>query len=554
LQIRTHRYSVLLAGCLTILAPAAPAQPPPTPGAVRETLPEPRELPRETPTPSVETPAAPTPGAVPPGGPTILIERFELRGNSVISTEELLSVIDEYRGRRLTLLEIYGVADILTNYYRSRGYALATVTVPAQEVTSGVVVLEVIEGRVGAINFEGNRRYRASMLERYLDRIDPGDVLVTRTLEQELAELNRLPGLSTRAVVTPGVDYGTSDVVIRSEERLLQGGLRLNNFGRRSVGEMRIEGDFIINNPFGWGDRAGVTALNSESGLLTSVRADYDAPIGIRGTRVGVYYGTYDYDVATSELGPAFRGTVLEGDGEDFGLTVTHPLWSAPERSLTLGAGLNRSLTHQEGTLVLPERERNDMSLLVLSAEYAHLHRNNSYSVARLEFAGNFDGNDDGLEKNAQAGKFRLDAYHFVRPAPGWLVQLRGIGVVSIDPLNDIEQFRLGGRRSVRGYPDAELAGDDGLMLSVEVQRSFQIGRYFPSAARLFYDGGFVHLKEPQFGEEEDESVQGAGIGLRAQLHRYVELDFEFVHPIGRREASDRRDGVRVWGGLTARF
>ena len=130
----------------TLAGTASQAQQVPTAGDVEATLPEPAEL-EGVPVavPEVSAPAAPSIAA---GGPTVLIEIFELTGNSVIATDELLAEIEGYRGKPLTVAEIYEAADRLASLYRQRGYALASVAVPEQRIGDGIVRLDIMEGRL----------------------------------------------------------------------------------------------------------------------------------------------------------------------------------------------------------------------------------------------------------------------------------------------------------------------------------------------------------------------------------------------------------------------
>ena len=177
------------------------------------------------------TPPGPAISPVPPGGRKVTISHFEIDGNEVISSDELQAQISQYVDRELTLSEIYDVADVLTKYYRDQGYTVATVNVPAQRVSSGTLRLEVVEGRIGAVRFEGNQRFSNTFLERQIDELEVGTVMTNSALEHELLLLNDIPGLSAQAVVGPGDAYGESDLVIRTEEDRIDGLNRPGNIG-----------------------------------------------------------------------------------------------------------------------------------------------------------------------------------------------------------------------------------------------------------------------------------------------------------------------------------
>lgn len=176
-----RRASLLFFG--TLLLPAiAFAQAIPTPGAIQDQLRKPITAPPaaiSSPLPPAVVPAP----AVPPGGRKVKIIRFEFNGASAIPADELHQVVAGDEGKELSLLEIYEVADKVTHYYRTRGYALATAFVPEQKIASGVVRLEIIEGKLGKTLIEGNKHYRPGFLAWQLGEIKPGEVVRSAPLE-----------------------------------------------------------------------------------------------------------------------------------------------------------------------------------------------------------------------------------------------------------------------------------------------------------------------------------------------------------------------------------
>ena len=93
------------------------------------------------------------------------------------------------------------------------------------------------------------------------------------------------------------------------------------------------------------------------------------------------------------------------------------------------------------------------------------------------------------------------------------------------------EQFYLGGARFTRGYYAGQVPGDKALAATVELQlntgfettifeKSFDISTQF----YLFYDWGETWQN---LSTDHDAMINSAGGGVRAQVTRYVEVDFE---------------------------
>ena len=546
----------------TLAGTASQAQQVPTAGDVEATLPEPAEL-EGVPVavPEVSAPAAPSIAA---GGPTVLIEIFELTGNSVIATDELLAEIEGYRGKPLTVAEIYEAADRLASLYRQRGYALASVAVPEQRIGDGIVRLDIMEGRLAEIRFEGNRLYRSEQLSRHLDELVSGEVMTTETLERELLLLNELPGLRAQATVQPGEQFGTSDVIVRTEEDPIEVVVRVDNYGRESLGEGRILGDFFLNSPFRLGDQLAVSVLNSEGGQMQYARVAYNLPVTKRGTRLEASYSRFTFDADADALG----GIAVSGDGTDLRGGVTHPLIRSRTSNLRVGAGYGHVESSSDTLGILTADDF--ANLIDLSARYDQVHRDGSVTVASVIVSTNLKDNPDGLRDNAEKARFELALSH-TRPLPGidnWTVQARGRGVLSFDPLMDIRRFRIGGPGSVRGFAASELSGDQGFSATVQVSRRVSIAKDVPGSVRLFWDGGVVHRKagaRAASGESANASLTSAGAGFSlAFFKNRISADFDVSTPLTARQPSDAPlgggcalcifDEVRIFGVIAARF
>ena len=72
----------------------------------------------------------------------------------------------EMYNRQLTIGLLQDIANEVTSYYRSKGFILAQAYVPAQTVSNGDVVIQVIEGNLAEIIVENNHDYLTGMMQR----------------------------------------------------------------------------------------------------------------------------------------------------------------------------------------------------------------------------------------------------------------------------------------------------------------------------------------------------------------------------------------------------
>lgn len=544
---RATLYRMFLFVMLLVSLPAMAAAP--TPGTVISPIDKPVFKPEKSAPPPADQKKQPA-FSTAASSKKIHITRFVLSGNTVFSDEQLLRLVAQYRDSMMNLAEIYHVADVIQDYYRQHGYLLASVFLPAQKVSSGIVKLEIIEGRLGRVQIEGKLdSYLPEFLLYQLDQLHPDAIIEKDALESETLLLNELPGMEARAIIKPGQKPGYSDVTMKVKEKRVAGTVRLNNYGRESIGEVRLEGGLLFANPFTQGDQLNFSAIVSQRSQMKYARVDYDNLINTSGTRAGVAVSTFSYDVDTQDLG--LTGT-LDGSGTNISFRLTHPYLRSHRNSLDMGVVVRRNQSDENGTLSLTTTGK-AINVMDLSLGWQVLHLNNSQSVMRAMLSTNFKGNDDGTKDDAEKAKLTLD-YSYAMPfSDAWFLLFRANAVASADPLPDVERYRIGGPDSVRAYPSAELAGDGGGFASIDVGRSFYQTQGLRYSAKVFADAGRVTRQLPAAGQDSSDSIAGYGVGFSATINKYHNIEIQIVTPSGNRVSSDNRD-TRAWVNYSAQL
>ncbi|TJY61054.1 ShlB/FhaC/HecB family hemolysin secretion/activation protein [Sinimarinibacterium sp. CAU 1509] len=515
-----------------------------TPGTVADTL-RPAPALQRPELPQIDKTQAPAPAPVDGGGRKIVVSQFRIAGNSLYSTEELMPLLSDFVGKPLTLLELYEAADQITGFYVRNGVTLASAIIPTQVLTNGTVLILVSEGRIGQVKVEGNQRYRASTLSKYLTPAAENQIYRSGILESDLLRLNELPGLEARAVLKPGSDFGTSDLVIQAEEDPFEGSVFVDNYGRENIGTYRFGGNAAFNNPLTIGDRLNVMAMTSSQQLLRYGSIEYSVPLGHQGTRLSASYGYADF-----ELDGPFHG--IDGKNKTAHLAVTTP-WILTRRdrfSTSVGLSDTRAnvdlsgLTFQETRITLAE----------VNANFRHVYPNFALSQVALGLASN-GSNGSKADGDAQPLRVELDMQHLqpLWPAASLDLYVRLNGVYSHDPLPDTSQFSVGGPSSVRGYPSAEIRGDRGYQGTLALQKEFGLGRV-RVRSRLFADAGYVERIDVPPGTSDSDDISSVGIGADTLFPHDVTLRLDAAYPLQNRQVSDNRDDGRIFGSLTMGF
>ena len=477
---------------ISLSAQAAPVAPAPTPGQVQSTLPT--QLPQPKPTPPPSLSGAPVnPAGVAPGGPSFKVNSFSLEGNSAIPTDELQAQIASYVGRNLTLAQLYDVADVLTRYYRERGYGLAYVAPPAQKLSGGNVRLQVVEGHVGAINIQGNNRTRSAVLQKRAAGLHAGDVYTDAAAERAVLLMNDLPGASVHAVLSPGQAFGSSDILFNVDEHAFSGDTSVDDYGRASIGRWRISADANVNSLTGSGDQLSGGITHSENNLLNFGKLAYLFPVGSSSTLTANFNRAF-YHVG----GLQFGASHIEGSTQNVGLTWQYAAVRTQADSLYWNAGLTHDTSKSllgAGAANALQTTSTNITLLQLGMLYTRQHEDQSYYTLSGNLWSNGKSNSSGTLNDAEKFHVEFDG-SYVKPfADSWDLIGQGSVAYSPDPLVDADKYSLGGPGNVRGFQSADARGDRGLFASLELQRTFIPSVKFPLAWGVFLDSGKVWTK-----------------------------------------------------------
>ena len=528
---------------LFIAAPAV-AQTPLTPGAVQDTIGPVKPAPKAPPAQMV-FPKPPPPVEHDPNARRFTINSFQFVGNTVYNTQTLKRLIERYVDLQLNLYDLSRATDSVTRFYQENGYPVARAVLPAQKVENGIVRIEVIEGRVGEVRFEGTRRYHPGYLDWRLTSLRPGALITTEGLEQDLLLLNDLPGLTARAVLQAGKEFGTTDVIIQVQEKAASAILRPNNTGRKEIGQWRMDAGASLNNPLGIGDQLGVFAIYSQDSLLKYDRVSYSIPVTSRGTRLEAAVSSSNYRVVgdITQLG-------VTGDALNHELMLTHPIFRTRAQSLTFNAG-GRSTKLRQQTFGI-ETSNTKIDLFTTGLAYNQIGEDSSVSNLSAQVSSNLKSNDTGLRHDAQRFKLDIDGSQLRGVTRDWDGYGRVLWTYSPEPLADSEKFSVGGPGSVRGYRSSEVRGDGGIQITGEGRHPFSLANRL-GILSFFYDGGVVRFKGTPGFVDGTQTLQSVGAGVTYYPHPSVILKLEVATPVGKTIITDGKH-ERVWFTVTGFF
>jgi len=190
---------------------------------------------------------APTTNALPV--PAFEVRRYEVQGNTLLTPEQLGSVLAVGIGDQVTLPQIQKALGDLQLAYRERGWATVGVALPQQQLTNAVVRVEVTEGALTEIQITGNRHFSSNNVMRSLPSLRTNTLLNSRVFQRELDIANQNRDRQIYPVIGPGPDPGTSALTLRVKDRLpLHGRVEVNNQSPPATPEWRINSSVQFRN------------------------------------------------------------------------------------------------------------------------------------------------------------------------------------------------------------------------------------------------------------------------------------------------------------------
>ena len=481
-------------------------------------------------------------------GETVLVKEIKFTGNTVIATETLESVTEEFKDQELMWDEIKAIADSVTMAYQELGYILAKAYVPEQEIKDGVLEIRIVEGNVGKLEVNGNKYYHERVIKRYFKPQMKHGVIRESMLEKALVLTKEVPSVETTVILKKGEKPGTADMVVDTEDSAaVKLSLDYNNFGHRLTGEDRYGTKIEFTDPW-WGNTLslkGVTGNDPDDSKLGS--AGLAVPVSSYGTKVLFNYlnGNYLVGQELADLG-------LDGKTRIYGTSLYQPFIKTGTMSLSATAHFERKYSKSFLLGVISSLDK--LNTYGLTIEFDNLDRFLGKNIAILDYSHGrvlqkHDISLSKIEADTRFDVFRIDVARIQKIYGYTNLMVRGSGQLCSDRLVSIEQRSLGGYGSVRGHEPSFYMGDSGYTVTAELmfappfiaektifgQRIAQMMQF-----AVFFDHGAVFTSKLKGGEVGNEFLSGYGGGLRLFYKDLFRFKFDIGRPINDRNDEDK--------------
>ncbi|MEO0536001.1 MAG: ShlB/FhaC/HecB family hemolysin secretion/activation protein [Cyanobacteria bacterium P01_A01_bin.123] len=516
-------------------------------------LPIPDPLPQDTP---LDPPTIPLdPGQADDTTP-IPVTQIQVVGSTVFSAADLADLVAPLENRTTTLAELQTLADAINQRYLDAGYITTQVRIPEQTLTDGIVTIEVLEGRLAAINVEGTERYQDYVTSR-LNQAST-DPLSQPEIEDQLQLLQLDPLFDdVEAELRQGDVPGESVLAVQLQEaNPFSGRVFFDNQSPRSVGNLRAGTTLAYRSLITPGDALTAAASITTTGGAQAYALGYQVPVSPNNSTVRLGFTYEDFNI-TDRDNPAFVLGV-RGDTQIYEAEYRHPLIRTPREELVLSLGFR----HRDGESVILNTITTPSRTSVFQFGQDYLRRDGSGAWAlRSQF-----NLGTGLLNATINSAPQADGLFF-----NWLGQVQRVQVLSPDNLLIVradlqlsddsllgsEQFVIGGAQTVRGYSQNVRAGDSGFRLSIEDR--IVLSRH-PDGSPLFQLVPFTDLGAVWFSNSGTQPTQqnflwGAGLGIILNPVPDLEARFDVGIPLVRlNEVTDLDTGTQIHFSLGYTF
>jgi hemolysin activation/secretion protein len=386
--------------------------------------------------------------------------------------QALPKITAPYVGKGKTYEDLVNATGAVTRFLqRELGFYLGYAFLPEQDAKGGVIRIAVLEGRLDQVilNWPDKMPVRREVVEAYLARLKPGEVLRVRDVERVVFLVNDLRGITARFEVKSGRVPGTASLVVTpTPEDRIASRIEVDTLGSRYSGTVRVGALATISSPTGSGDGLVVNALSSTNAGLQFALVGYTLPVGSDGLKIGASVSGVKY-----KLGEELADTKLKGTASTFTAYGLYPVVRSRNLNVFGLASIDVKDFTDEAQGIPKKKKITDLQLSV-SGDVRDDYLTggvNTYELVLLH--GKLDRPGQvGITDNPPNYTFvRLNLTRLQNLIENRLLLYAALrSQLAMNNLDSVEQFQVGGPDRVRAFAPGEGTGDEGLVMTLELR------------------------------------------------------------------------------------
>jgi hemolysin activation/secretion protein len=445
-------------------------------------------------------------------GPTFMLNTVRFSNSEYLTRDQLRQVVTPYLKQDITFNDLEIIVEKINALYRTEGIYTATANLPKQQIKDGLVVIRLVEGKLDALEIEGNDYADTDYIRSWMSHDDQAKKLDTTNLEHDILLYNRINSERLQAELRAGKSFGLTDIVIQvSEQPRNKAQLIIDNQGYESTGKNQVSALYQRQKLFLTGDRSLGYMLMADG--IQSLNTSYNAPISNSRWRLG---SSLTYTETNIKQGD-FSVLDVNGTSARLGIESSYLAYSTP----SLWAN---NLFAYNGTW--SETEISGQKFVGYRNHQIQMGGEINWLIDQWQITGRqlftqavyneLGGADD--DRDIFISNTKISAVHS-GPSNTYFVADFEYQETPQDSVVGGSSFSIGGPTTVRGYKPGLVSGDRGFYQQLEWHYNGMRSNNIASDVYVFADYGVVKSLSPT------DELMAAGIGLNVAASQWFNVD-----------------------------
>jgi hemolysin activation/secretion protein len=467
--------------------------------------------------------------------PLFRLVMVSIDGARALPAETFEPIYHPYLNRTVSQRDLETIASGISDAYRKAGYHLSRAIIPPQDVQSGELRIQVVEGSISDIRVTGVdadrfgvRTVLAPILRERPSRLS--------TVERALLLANDTPGVRVADTALEEISSATGEfrLIVKAETANIILGAGTDNAGTHAVGPYQAYGGVAFNSYLLPGDMVSLTGstvpMRGGFDNMRYGRIGYDVPVA-DGVRLGA-------SASQSKVNPTDATSLTDTSTitRSYELRGSIVPWATRESSLAFTAALGViDSTETEVTGV----DFNDHIRTVTFGVNGKFHDTlegwnflGAFWRQGLNAMGATPADDPLISRDGATPNFSVLGYSYTRLqkiTDAWSIKASFAGQFASGPLMSSQQFFLGGAGFGPGY----FSGDNGYAASAELRFDQNVtDKAVSDYIKAYQIYGFIDGGEAWNMHDVKQRLSSAGIGLRLQLPNDTLASVAFAVPV----------------------
>lgn len=482
---------------------------------------------------------------------SFILNSITFKGYTAFTEEELMNIICDKIGTRVTVGDLVGLTNMVTEHYQKHGYISSVAYLAPQKVQDGNIVINIMEGKYGNVAVSGNKWSRTSYLNNQFLKdkyIESGSLLNVNDIRESLKELNASGYMHGSISLEDSEESAElTDLELTVKDRFpLDFDFRWDDMGTSTTGLNRAIFFAGLYNLTGFGDQLYSTTTLARHSIGQGVM--YSVPLTkTKETKLNVGYSYSGANVAG-----ALDFLDMESKSHNFFFSLSRRLIKTDNYKLYGDVGFdlrNTATTWLGGYDLYKYRSRNlKVNLTNIKDDFYGKWFANVGTSVGLDLFGATNDLDFGM----------VGAYKHATPSNKGVRVMANLARIQVLPLRSTaifqaqgqwasrallpsERMSFGGMSSVRGYEESFFIKDYGATASTELRFPVPFLRmmlpeklkFIDDSIRLagFYDIGWFGDRHASNGGPD--YIMSVGGGAILKLTRYLSANVYIGVPIG---------------------